>query len=327
MILNKEQLTSIARGVARVEEENGWFRLLRFTEAQAQAYLEAGKPDFYNKTFATSGVRLAFRTSSRTISMQYRFDKGSSRTYAWFDVYVNGAMTTHFGSEGSSVRRCSATVNLGDGEKDVEIYLPWSRNAELSEVTLEDGATLTPIRHKHKMICFGDSITHGYDAIYPSLTYASGVARLLDADMTDKGIGGDRFCPYMLRDADPETPDVITVAYGTNDWSGDPLEKFKENCPAFLRRLHELYPNARIFAISPIWRGDGENKTAFGMPAEKVHDLMVELCGEIPNVTVLRGWNLVPHRAAFYSDFFLHPNDLGFALYAQNLYRAIMNAD
>ena len=327
MVLNKEQIAAIARGVARVEEENGWFRLLRFTEAQAQSYLDAGHPEFYNKTFATAGVRLAFRTNSRSFSMQYRFDKGSSRTYAWFDVYVNGAMTLHFGSEGSSVKSACATINLGEGEKDVEIYFPWSRNAELSEVTLDDGAMLTPIRRKRKMICFGDSITHGYDAIYPSLSYACGVARLLDADMTDKGIGGDRFCPYMLRDADPEAPDVITVAYGTNDWGGDTLENFKTNCLAFFQRLHELYPNARIFAISPIWRGDGENKNRFGMPAREVHDLMAELCKGIPNVTMINGWNLVPHRQAFYSDFFLHPNDLGFALYSQNLYKSIMNVD
>ncbi|MBQ7346824.1 MAG: SGNH/GDSL hydrolase family protein [Clostridia bacterium] len=327
MLLNAEQLRAITRGVTRIEEEDGWFRLFRFTEAQAKFYADEGREGDYKKTFSASGVRLAFRTDSRNVSFRYRLGWGSSRVFAWFDVYVDGAMVSHFGSDGEEVKEGSAKLVLGEGEKNVEIYLPWSKATALSDVTLDDGASLTPLRRKHTMICFGDSITHGYDAIYPSLSYATSIARLLDADVTDKGIGGDRFCPQMLRDADPDTPDIITVAYGTNDWSGITMDEFRQNCPAFYRRLHELYPEARIYALSPIWRADCAKKTAFGIPAWEVHDLMKELCKDIPNVTLIRGWNLVPHHKNFYSDFSLHPNDLGFALYAQNLYHEIMNAD
>ena len=169
------------------------------------------------------------------------------------------------------------------------------------------------------MISFGDSITQGYDAIYPSLSYATAVARLLDADVTNKGIGGDVFCPDMLRDADPEMPDLITVAYGINDWSFVAPESYRNNCPAFFRRLHELYPDTPIYAISPIWYGEPEKKTQFEIPAYRVHEWMEELCREIPNVRLIRGWDLVPHFSNFYSDFIVHPNDLGFSAMAKGL--------
>ena len=79
---------------------------------------------------------------------------------------------------------------------------------------LDDGATIEGLYRKYKMISFGDSITHGYDAIYPSLSYASQLAQNLDAEQLNKGIGGDIFFPALLDEKDAFEPDFITVAYG-----------------------------------------------------------------------------------------------------------------
>ena len=38
------------------------------------------------------------------------------------------------------------------------------------------------------------------------------------------------------------------------------------------------------------------------------------------------GYNLVPHRPEFFSDGRLHPNDLGFGVFAQNLQRELAAA-
>ncbi len=327
MKLNLEQIRSITKGVTRVEEMDGYFRFFRFTEAQAQYYLDAGQIDFYHKTNATAGVHLAFSTDATGISFDFALLVGSSRAYAWFDVYVNGAMIRHMGCESSAMQGGKVSFPLRvEGEKTVEIYFPWSRTVGLCNVVLEGAGFVKPLFRKRRMIAFGDSITQGYDAIYPSHAYAIALARLLDADVTNKGIGGDVFCPEMLQDADPEAPDFITVAYGINDWRKTSPESFRKNCPAFFRRLHELYPEASVFGISPVWYGEPEKKTAFGIPAYRVHEWMQELCVDIPNLRVIRGWDFVPHISDFYSDFIIHPNDLGFGLYTQNLYRAIMES-
>jgi len=325
MVLNLDQIRSIVRGVDRVEEREDGFYFFRFTKAQEQAYLDGGNEGFCKKITATAGVRLAFRTDASAFSFDYDFSIGSSRRYAWFDVYVNGQMTEHFGSSGSSVLGGRARITLPEGKKTVELYFPWTYRTVLSNVELKDATLLEGISRKHTMLTFGDSITQGYDAVYPSLSYASLLARLMDADAINKGIGGEIFFPALLEEPDALDPDFVTVAYGSNDWSHKTYEDTKARCRAFYTRLSELYPNARIFAITPIWRADGmRTTTQFGAPATEVDALIREACADLPNITVINGWTFVPGRSEFYADLRLHPNDLGFGLYAQNLYAEIV---
>lgn len=325
MKLTLEQLKSITQGVVSIVEKDGVFTFLRFTEAQTKAYESAGLTDFYRKNFATAGVRFAFRTNSRTLAFEYQLGYGSSREYAYFDLYVNGALEKHFGVEGNASQGGKVVLPLPAGEKTLELYFPWSRSTTMSNVELDDDATLEAVTRKYKMISFGDSITHGYDAIYPSLSYACQLAQNLDADQINKGIGGDIFFPALLDEKDPIDPDFITVAYGTNDWSKCKREVFEENCKNFYNRLSALYPNAKIFAITPIWRGDWNRKTAgFGSPVTDVNPMISEICKDLPNVTVINPYNFVPHKKEFYADLSLHPNDIGFCLYAKGLFNEIV---
>ncbi len=320
MKLTLDQIRKITRGAVRIEEEHGAFCFYRFTAAQERAYLDRGQDDRTRKTYASAGVRFAFCTSSEKLSFDYRFELASSRPFGRFDLYINGALTAHFGTEGPEPTAGHAELALGKGEKEVELYFPWSKRTDLSNVTLDDGASLAGICRKYKMISFGDSITHGYDALYPSLSYASRIARMLDADAVNKGIGGEIFFPELLADAEPFVPDYITVAYGTNDWSHCDYATAEKNCRAFYKRLSELYPTAAIFAITPIWRGDADRKTAFDEPIEEVEGLIRNACAELANVHVIAGAPLVPHRSVFFADLSLHPNDLGFGSYAENLF-------
>lgn len=325
MKLTLEQITPLVCGAVRVAEDERGFHFYRFTEKQTASYLRVSPNDFYKKAFATAGVRLAIRTDSRKLSFDFKTSYGSSREYAFFDVYVNGAFKKHFGCEGNIMMDGSAVIPLPAGEKDVEIYFPWSRDAVLSNVELDDGATVATFRRPKTMISFGDSITHGYDAINPSLSYASQLARLLDAEQINKGIGGDIFFPELLDERDPVDPDYITVAYGTNDWSKCPRETFEKNCREFYTRLSALYPNAKIFAITPIWRGDWNRKVCgYGAPVTEINPAITEICKDLPNVTVVNPYDFVPHRKEFFADAYLHPNDIGFCLYAEGLYKEIV---
>lgn len=325
MKLTLDQIKTITRGVDSVVEKDGKFHFYRFTQAQIKAYETTSPNDFYRKSFASSGVRFYFRTNSTKLAFNYEFGYGSSREYAYFDLYVNGAMEKHFGSDGNACRGGSINIALPAGEKTLELYFPWSRCTMLSDVELDDGATIEGLYRKYKMISFGDSITHGYDAIYPSLSYASQLAQNLDAEQLNKGIGGDIFFPALLDEKDAFEPDFITVAYGTNDWSKCPRETFEKNCTEFYNRLSAMYPSAKIFAITPIWRGDGFRKVCgFGSPVTNVHPMIAEICKDLPNVVVINPYNFVPHRPEFFADLRLHPNDFGFGLYAKGVYNEIV---
>ncbi|MBR2907235.1 MAG: SGNH/GDSL hydrolase family protein [Clostridia bacterium] len=326
MKLTLKEITEITRGAVRIAENDGAFSFYRFTEKQTEICLSYDTRCFRSNHLATAGIRLAMKTDTTAIRFDYKLLTMSTRGFAYFDVYVNGALEKHFGTSGEDLREGSVCISLPAGVKTVEIYLPYLCCAVLSNIEIDDGASLEGLTRKKTMLTFGDSITQGYDAIHPSLTYASQLARLLDAEQINKGIGGEVFFPPLLEDRDAIEPDYITVAYGTNDWSRTPSrEAFADNCRAFYTRLSELYPNARIFAVSPTWRLNGyRTTTGFGAPVTEIYPLMCEICEGLPNVTVIDAYNFIPHQKEFFLDRSLHPNDLGFGQYAMGLYREII---
>lgn len=319
MQLNLPQIQSITRGAVRIEEANGVFTFHRFEKWQQDAYLAAGETDFYHRCSNTAGVRMAFSTNATRLSFDYRFGT-RARDQGFFDVYENGAMIAHIGEKPVTKELVHANVTLAEGESEVEVYFPWSAAVELSNLEI-DGDTLFPITRARFALHFGDSITQGYDAEYPSLSYASRLGRMLNLDAVNKAIGGDTFCPdILLTKKEALEPDLITVSYGTNDWShGATHESLRDSCRLFCERLRALYPMARIFVISPIWRYDSQKPTVYNAPAWTVHRAIAEAVEGIENLVLIRGWDLVPHLTEFYSDAYLHPNDLGFATYAEHL--------
>jgi lysophospholipase L1-like esterase len=118
----------------------------------------------------------------------------------------------------------------------------------------------------------------------------------------------------------PFAPDLITVAFGTNDWSGQTAENFEKNADGFYTKLANLYPNTPVFAILPIWRADWEKVTK-AKPFHESRAILKALAEKHPNFHVIDGMALTPHLPAFFSDLYLHPNDLGFEIYAEELVR------
>ena len=317
MNLTAEQLRSVAMGAARVEEQDGAIRLYRFTKEQEELYKERSK-DFYKKSFATAGIRLDFTTNSRTLELDVEVESGSSRKFFNFDIYRNGERIGQLGSLTENNGRFSGSFDLGEGDKVLRVYCPWSVTSKLLRFSLDDGATLIPSTRPHKMLIYGDSITHGYDALSPSNAYASLLADALNADAYNKGIGGETFFPALAEVSDDIEPDYISVAYGTNDWSHKTLADLERDGTEFYRALSHRNPSAKIFAITPIWRGDWERQTKAGKfyDLPSLFDRMTE---GLPNVTVIRGIDLVPKERKYFKDEYLHPNDEGFAYYYQNL--------
>ena len=222
MVLNLEQLRAVTVGAARVEQQDSGFRFFRFTQAQEEAY-QLRSADFYMKTFATANVRLEFETDSRELSLSVTAVPGSSRRFFAHDIYVGDRLIGQLGGklekdeEGKPIPcTVSNRFSLGNGTKTVRIYFPWSACSTLHALSLDDGSTLRPVPKKRTMLIFGDSITHGYDADHPSLSYANRLADALCANARNKGIGGEIFWPELAMRSDEDiSPDLITVAYGT----------------------------------------------------------------------------------------------------------------
>ena len=326
MKLTFEQIKALTKGAVRIFEEDGWVCFRRFTEEQEKLY-EQVSTDFYGKTFATAGVRLEFLTDSRSLAMTYSASSSSSRRYFNCDITVNGqlvcALGEHLDSAPNKMPTVSGSCELGEGEKRVVIYFPWSACLKLNSLELDDGASLSPVERPVKMIMFGDSITHGYDAANPSTSYASLLTDALNAESINKGIGGEIFRPQLAAARDSFEPDIITVAYGTNDWGVcASKEQFDAVCEGFYSELSRAYPNARIYAMTPIWRGDHKKITRVG-ELQYIAKKINEVAESLPNVTAVDCFEFIPRDPQLFSYDTLHPVSSGFRFYAEALAKAI----
>jgi len=320
--LTFEEIKSVTVGAADISQTENGFVFHRFTQSQAEHYINRGGI-LAKKPTSPAGVRLEFSTGSKSLLFEMECEKASSRNYVFADIVSNGNTLAHVGSKESATGIFGRRLKLGDGIKNVKIYLPFGSDTVLRFVKLDDDATLTPAKKKLKMICFGDSVTQGHDCEYPSHSYTSMLADLLDANALNKGIGGERFVPALLDEAEPFDPDIITVAYGTNDWSFSKIPgEVEAACRTFYRRLSELYPDKLIYAITPVWRDDEHLVKATGRFLDLIE--MIKSCtADLKNVTVIEGYDLIPHDIAYYWDAHVHPNQAGFIYYANRLYKKI----
>ena len=333
MKLSFEKIKEITTGAVDFLTEDGCLCLKRFTKKQEELY-KVTNTEFYEKTFSTSGIKLLFKTDSKSLFMKIKTSKSSSRKYFSLDVLVDGKLIDSLDNFSDMelpqdytkleypLGEFSKNFQLGEGEKTVCVHLPWSVKTLIEEVSLDDNAFVNAIKKKNKLLVYGDSITHGYDALRPSNRYITKIADLLDAEEYNKAIGGEMFFPKLSELKDSFEPDYITVSYGSNDWKNIDEETFKLNCKAFFENISNNYPNSKIFAITPIWRKDMNEQRKFG-DFRKVEQDIRSVTENIKNITVISGFDFVPKDEKYFADLRLHPNDSGFGFYFDNLSKEI----
>lgn len=327
-----ETLQRLAFGVSYTKIADGLLYFSRFSENERNNV----QPNEYYETkiLSTAGVRLEFITDSRTLELETAAQTKTrqNRMFYAFDIVCDGKLIGQiknfieppiypYGDYPFDDQK--GVFTLPAGSKRVCIYFPFTVTGKIRSLSLDDGAALRPVAKKTKLLQYGDSITQGYDALCPSCSYASRIAARLDADAVNKGIGGSLFLPELVKDKTDFQPDLITVAYGTNDWNAaGNFDDFKRRCNAFFARLAAHYPETPIAAISPIWRADCKESRALG-PFDTVAKNIRETADKYENIFFIDGFNFVPHETKYFRDAYLHPNDEGFSFYADALIKQL----
>ena len=322
MKLTFDQLAAITRGADHTLVQDDRFVMRRCTDAQTAVYART-KSDW--KCRSSVGIRFDFVTDSQTICFDYTVRGIFSVGWVSIELYADGVMVdVDYHETYVSFNDYSFSYRFADrATRRITIYLPYMVDVQLHGFTLDDGASLEPYTaYAGKMLCFGDSITHGYHARYSSCTYPAIVARYFNFDFNNQGNAGYIFDAATI---DPElnfSPDLITVAFGTNDWGrARSREQFISWAETYFDRLHEAYPNIPVVAVLPSWRVDSWR----GRPAgtfEEARALLADIIRE-HGCQIADGGAAVPHLPEFFGDLRLHPNDMGFAFYAQEVIRAI----
>ena len=240
----------------------------------------------------------------------------------FFDVYENGIMTQHLGfavkrNDYERVPDGQVFIPLSAGEKRVTVYLTNYFHIEISRVTLNDGATFRPHTHKGRFLSFGDSITEGFQATCPSMTYVSTLGRLMDYEAVNYGIGGERLLPELIVPGTYPDCDFVTVAYGTNDLPVTDEETFRRHVTEQHERLHKAFPNIPVFIMTPIFRYAQCAERPAGH-LKHYASILAASAGQYDHFHVIDGLTLLPPEKCLYYDK-THPNIGGMTVMALNL--------
>ncbi len=328
MLFSFEEIKKITTGAIRFEEKDGYLHFSRFTKKQEEYNTERGQ-DIKNS--ATSSMTFSFHTDASRISFDYKIFDGSSRKFYGIDAVVDGVLVESI---------CEDTVdteghfefslkNVSCGKKNKHVCIFLSNLSGCAIKSFYVDGTVTPHEFSEKLLIVGDSITQGYDARHPYITYANMLSYALNAYTLNQAIGGDKFDEKLLDEELPFEPDTVTVAYGVNDWAH--CVDIHTNSQAYFKKIKRLYPKAEVYCILPIWymsadKNDGSDPPrASGLTLEHARDILRKNAS-VNNITVIESRDFIPHSSDFFADTALHPNDAGFTFYANGIINAIKNS-
>lgn len=321
MQLTNEQIRSVTLGAAEIDFQDGFAVFYRMHRAQAERIANFNA-DFGKKAYATAGVRLDFYTDSEYFAFSYAVQAASSRTFYNLALYIDGKEYALVGENPAKNYQGEYQTRLPQGEKRVTLFLPCLFSAKLQNITLSDGASITPFLPKRRLVFHGDSITHGYDAQSPANAYANQVAYALDAEIFNFAIGGATFDIRMIDESTNFNADAVFVAYGTNDWAHrTSMQEFSANCEAFFQTLARLHKGVPVFVILPIWRANCATDSPVGS-FQAAKDEIRRIANKYPNTQIMDLADDIPHELSLFTDG-LHPNDTGFAYYTKGVLNKI----
>ncbi len=303
MKLSLEQIKDLTVGAVDVEQTDDGIHFYKMKKCQVEAFYALSEIlGFRAKT--TTGVRLDFETDSKFFAFEVK--SGTK-----FEYLIDGAYqgTVAIGDDKSARIELHAPCR-------VTLVFPSHEIGVIDNVELSDGASASRHVFDKKVLFIGDSITQGWNSGIDTLSYAYRTSLSLNYDSVIQGVGGAFYHASTFADSGFD-PDVVIVAYGTNDVSHfKTKDEMVEQLRAYLGMVKETYKPSKIYAISPIWVSGGSEEKRMGNLWECYALIAdeIEKCG----ARHIRGLDLVPHERRFFADD-LHPNADGFAEYAGNL--------
>jgi len=353
MILENNFLNSVVHNSVWTEEdEEGFLFFRRFTPSQMQVYSE--NVIFCLMSRCSTGVYLLFQTTGNKITLICKktsvldilplvlrelgisrlidmgkelkdniqhYGKGRIHIEDSFDVFVDGVKVAEPRPKSGRIR--ISFNNPGHKLVTVKICFPIFAEIGIKEIRC-NGEAKAINSGKEKMYCFGDSITQGFVAGSPSLSYTARLADALNLDALNQGVGSYYFNYESLAGLEtlPKAK-LITVAYGTNDWTTMPdIHTVRRNVNRYFNRLYELFPDTPLLVITPIWRGDMNVLHPSGS-FDDVTKVIKDEASKYDNIKIIDGLDISSHKADDYADGFLHPNEEGFRIMSERILERI----
>ena len=341
-INNPVSVEPYLRGAVRlVRRSDGLITPSRFFAKQARTLADLGRG---HRAQATAGIAIDFVTTGDEVSFDCEV-LGKIDTYSRMYEETMALAPAGMAPEAGAMDCIDVVVEghgrylvpVRSGRIEVPFENPWGQACEVRIVlpcmmsvavgNLFTNGSLEPAPERGYMLILGDSIFQGFTAGRPSMTIGAQLAHGLGLDMINQAVAGYIFDERTLRGIGQlreQPPECIIVAYGTNDWGRvRSASALRSAARAYLERLNRAFPEVPTYVVSPLWRADKDEPAPSGKRLGWMHKMLAKAADGLKNMHVIRGFDLLPHDAAYMADGRLHPNAQGATIVAERLLAAI----
>lgn len=276
-----------------------------------------------------SGGMIHFKTNAKRLSLEVELLRNEisgqcpQNLLSGFDVYIDAGNGLRFernlNVEGNPTNfTADLPYDMPDGVKEIKIYTPLQNPIKNIFLGLEKDAEVydpTPFSVEKPILFYGSSITCGFCASRPGMTYPAQITRALNAELINFGFGGgargekeiaeaiaslDLSCFIMDYDCNAPTPEFL--------W---------ETHYPFFEVIRKARPDLPIIIVSApfYWKHPEFNEDR--KKAIEATYLKALEAGDT-NMAFIDGGKMFPYEIwADCTTDCLHPNDLGF-MYMRN---------
>ena len=309
-------------GFPWLRENGNWFRL-------PMAQMPTLRDGLTWVAWQPAGNMVRVRSNSRRIAVKVQllrnetFAHSTQMQQSGIDIYLGTGSDSTFLQNlapARSVRRYRAEAVLppADGMTDITFYLPLLNPLRRLQVGVEAGSTLsapTPFPGAKPIAYYGSSITQGFCASRPGLTYPALLGRALNMPWINLGFGGNALGDREVAEAISSLElSALVLDYDHNAGSAEFLEQTHAAFFAIIRKRQPLLPV--LILTAPTYYADAAYYANRAAVIQRTYQ-HARAAGD-RHVYFLHGETFFPERG--WKDRTVdgtHPNDLGFHEMAQ----------
>ncbi len=248
----------VVNGLAWFSEETP--ALVRLPNRLKQTF----PPKVWGLSKAPTGGRIRFATDSLAIAIVAQGAKAapSAATTAiasgGVDFYVDGVYAGSATPNLQGEIRHELIVGMTRKFRDITVYLPIGRTIAVKEFLLEPGATVRSpgaFALPKPLVYYGSSITQGFAASNPGVTYQALLGRWLNLDFVNLGFSGNGLGEAALAHAVAE---IDAACFIVDYWANPSTEIYRETLPAFVDILRQKHPLVPIIVTGPYYNPSEE---------------------------------------------------------------------
>jgi lysophospholipase L1-like esterase len=282
--------------------------------------------------YDTSGVRIFFRTNATSVFARLCCNQLHTRRDAVNGVgvlFVNGTRCGTYNVDGKTADAVRVPVlqETIATTREIEIWLPYGESVDFAGLAVNNEARFFPPSACAwpRYVAYGDSITHGFHASDPTLTYPALLAAAKNWELINLGVGSRTASASDGQVIGSVSAGAITIAIGTNDYLGNiPRGQFKADVNGMLRNIRAAQPTTPIWLITPLWHTESwhpsRSPNGRNLRLDDYRKVLREIAvaANDPRLHLIEGTELIPADASFFTDG-IHPNDKGFRCMADGV--------